>query len=34
VVDEPAPSAVPVTEHEVVPTIGPESNGGSKTEEE
>jgi hypothetical protein len=34
VVDEPAPSAVPVTKHEVVPTIASEPNGDSETEEE
>lgn len=33
-VDEPAPSAVPVTEHEVVQTIAPEPNGSSETKEE
>jgi hypothetical protein len=34
VVDEPASSAVPVTDHEVVRSIAPEPNGASETKEE
>jgi hypothetical protein len=34
VVDKPAPSAVPVTEHEVVRPTAPEPNGASETKEE
>jgi hypothetical protein len=34
VVGEPGPSAVPVTQHEVVRPIAPEPNGASETKEE